>query len=493
MAWLHTWAGLIVGWLLFAIFVTGTTSYYRADISRWMRPELHLETTIDPGEAADRAVAALKLRAAGARQWYVRLPTKSDGSLGIQWRGNGGTRENVLLDPATGSPVQVRETLGGEFLYRFHYELHMPPLWGRWIVGIATAIMLVAMLSGIVIHRRIFKDFFTFRPRKGGQRAWLDAHNVMGVLALPYHLVIAYSGLVLLSLTLMPWGVVVAYQGDTAGFGRDMGITALSPRPSAGKSADLAPLHPMLEAATKRMGTAPEHLVIDKPGDAHATVTVLMEQPRGIAHRHPQIAFDGITGAVLAKTDLPRPAAQTYFTLSGLHEADFAGPGLRILYVLCGLAGATMIATGLVLWVRARLPAPGLQIPFGLRLVRGLNLGAIVGLPIGIAAYFLANRILPVDLPERSAWEVRAFFAAWLMSASIPAMLRHGLAWRITLGSAAILYLAIPVVDATRVGRTGTVFLAFDAVMLGIGLSFVLSAHLARTKHYGTYARSTTK
>jgi len=34
----------------------------------------------------------------------------------------------------------------------------------------------------------------------------------------------------------------------------------------------------------------------------------------------------------------------------GLHEGLFAGPLLRALYVLSGLLGAAMIATGLVLW-----------------------------------------------------------------------------------------------------------------------------------------------
>ena len=34
MAWLHTWSGLVVGWVLFAIFVTGTASYYRTEISQ---------------------------------------------------------------------------------------------------------------------------------------------------------------------------------------------------------------------------------------------------------------------------------------------------------------------------------------------------------------------------------------------------------------------------------------------------------------------------
>ncbi|WP_227649913.1 PepSY domain-containing protein, partial [Klebsiella pneumoniae] len=31
MAWLHAWSGLVVGWVLFAVFVTGTASYYKDD------------------------------------------------------------------------------------------------------------------------------------------------------------------------------------------------------------------------------------------------------------------------------------------------------------------------------------------------------------------------------------------------------------------------------------------------------------------------------
>ena len=40
MAALHTWTGLLFGWLLFAMFVTGTAAYFQEEISRWMRPEL---------------------------------------------------------------------------------------------------------------------------------------------------------------------------------------------------------------------------------------------------------------------------------------------------------------------------------------------------------------------------------------------------------------------------------------------------------------------
>ncbi len=40
MAWLHTWLGLLFGWLLYFMFVTGTAGYLDTEIDRWMRPEL---------------------------------------------------------------------------------------------------------------------------------------------------------------------------------------------------------------------------------------------------------------------------------------------------------------------------------------------------------------------------------------------------------------------------------------------------------------------
>ena len=38
MSWLHTWASLILGWLLYAIFLTGTLSFFQNEITVWMKP-----------------------------------------------------------------------------------------------------------------------------------------------------------------------------------------------------------------------------------------------------------------------------------------------------------------------------------------------------------------------------------------------------------------------------------------------------------------------
>lgn len=42
MAWLHTWAGVLTGILLFSIFFTGTLTVFDREITRWMQPALHV-------------------------------------------------------------------------------------------------------------------------------------------------------------------------------------------------------------------------------------------------------------------------------------------------------------------------------------------------------------------------------------------------------------------------------------------------------------------
>ena len=41
MDWLHTWFGLVLGWLAFALFLTGTIAVFWFEIQHWAQPELH--------------------------------------------------------------------------------------------------------------------------------------------------------------------------------------------------------------------------------------------------------------------------------------------------------------------------------------------------------------------------------------------------------------------------------------------------------------------
>ena len=476
MAWLHTWSGLVVGWVLFAIFVTGTASYYQPEISRWMRPEL-TETSADPAEAMTRAGAFLRKTMPDALGWSVRLPTAENPTQEVYWwQHPEGPYHKALLDPATGEPAEVRDTRGGAFLYRFHFELSLPPMVGRWIVSACAMILLIALISGIVTHRRIFVDFFTFRRDRTAQRGWLDAHNVAGVLALPFHLMIVYSGLVTLSSMLMPWGIKTSYGDAALQYYAEAGIMA-SGRVPEGRPGTPLPLGEILTRARAAAGEWPEVLMVSQPGDAGATVTAYFEEPPGLAHLHPQIAYAADTGVEIGRVGDAGWATRTGAVMVGLHEAHFAAAPLRLLFFLCGVLGAATVASGLILWTVARAPKGADPAGFGLRLVRILNLGTIAGLPVGLAAYFLANRLLPVGLDGRADWEVRCFFAAWILAAVASALYPRAKAWTAALAIAALAFLAIPVVDVVTIGQPR--FFGFDAAMALLGGILGLAARLA--------------
>lgn len=483
MAWAHGGAGLVAGWLLFAIFLTGTLSFYRQEIDAWMRPEWQAGPPVDRVVAADRAGARMTAIGQNASRWLIDLPDGRDRAAHLAvWRDSGRNPrfQREEFDPAADRPVAARQTYGGDFLYYFHFDLQIPSIWGRLAVGLAAVVMLALIVSGVIVHARIFKDFFTFRPQKGGQRAWLDAHNAVGVLALPFHLMITYTGLVTLMFLYLPWGVDLAYRGDRAAFYAEAALAQAPPRPT-GRAVPLVPLGPLVATAEARWGVPAGRIDVYRPGDAAAIVRIHAADTSGLAHRRHQIAFDGTTGTIVGVED-GRPAGITRAVMYGLHLGRFAGPVLRLLYVVGGLAGTVMIATGLVLWLVKRRPRRR-------RVVEGLNVGVMAGLVIAIAAFFWANRLIPADRPDRADLEALTFFATWALAAMHGACRPHLRAWAEQLGCAAFLGAGLPLLNAATSGRhlghsltDGDWMLAgFDLASLATGLLLGwLSLRLAR-------------
>ena len=176
MSDLHIWAGLLTGWFLYAMFLTGTVSYFKDELSQWMRPELpHQATVPDPALVARRIADELQATAPGSSQWGITLPDARNNVASAFWRVPGveGRRafQSATFDPATGHKATSRDTKGGEFFYRFHFQFHyMPVLWGRWLAGFCAMFMLVAIVSGVITHKKIFVDFFTFRWGRASAR-----------------------------------------------------------------------------------------------------------------------------------------------------------------------------------------------------------------------------------------------------------------------------------------------------------------------------------
>ena len=140
------------------------------------------------------------------------------------------------------------------------------------------------------------------------------------------------------------------------------------------------------------------------------------------------------------------------------------------------LTGAAMVGTGQVLWVVKRRK-PNAAPFFGLRLVERLNIGAIACLPTGMAAFLLANRLIPAGLPGRAELEVSAMFWVWFGLAVLSLLRPPRRAWIEALSLAAIAFAAAPLVNALTTDRgliaslaSGDwLFVSFDLAMLAIG------------------------
>ncbi len=497
MAWLHTWTGLVLGWVLYFMFLTGTAGYFDTEIDRWMQPELPVAShAADTARAAGVVLAYLEDAAPTAKRWIVNVALdRNDPYPRAFWQGaqeaDGPPSGNVRLDLATGAPVHARDTGGGQLLYRMHWRLHyLPELAAEWAVGVATMFMLVALVTGIVVHKKIFADFFTFRPAKG-PRSWLDAHNAASVISLPFQLMITYSGLIFMMFTYLPLVVAAHYgpgpDGRKAFFDEVFEPPALAA--PAGVAAPLAPLGPMIAEAEARWGAGKVRVLdIRHPGDANARVIVGGHISGGPLRAADRLVFDGASGALLAEQPALHSTAKSARDLFlGLHEGLFAGPAVRALYALSGLLGAAMIATGLVLWAvkrRQRAEKAGSAPHFGLRLVERLNIGTVVGLPVAIAAYFWANRLLPVGMAERAAWEAHVLFIAWALTLAHAGLRPTGRAWVEQAWLAAVAFGLLPLVNALTTGRHlaqslpagDWVFAGFDLAMLGFGAAFALTA-----------------
>lgn len=515
MAWLHTWVGLVVGWILFFVFVTGTAGYVDDEITRWMEPERPLPAQIMPEQTStmlDLALTQLAAHAPESKAWSITLPhqalnPRATQGLSIGWEempqpGQRGRRGGETLDPATGQiqpEIEPRATAGGTGLYRMHYALHyMPYPVAIWLVGICTMLMLLAVITGVVTHKKIFTDFFTFRPGKG-QRSWLDAHNIVSVMSLPFFLMITYTGLIFFMSIYMPSGREVMYGTGEAGRQAYFQDIRNQKRDFLPVSLPQASLATMVQNAEQQWGkNSIASVQITHPQDSQPYVELRRTGVTGVYWtRAETLRFNAQDGSAMEQEDTSNLAGDTQRVLLALHEGVFAEWWLRWLYFISGLLGCAVIGTGLVLWTvkrrtqlqkrtakTASLSTSERFDAAGLRLVEILNVATLAGLPLGLAAYFWANRLLPVTMADRAAWEFHALFLVWAWSFLFATWRPLKRAWLELLWLTAAAYALIPVLNVLTTDRHLGITLpygdwglaGFDLTMFGLAATFAYIA-----------------
>lgn len=527
MGWVHTWLGLVLGFVLMICFFFGTLSVFDREIDRWAIPDTRFEPQPMPSfdkvlkpvyeklqpDAADmkaterRVIGSLPAAETLELESLFAYTTHRDpvlligGDFAIPNQPVDPTDDHqhvhgrATMNPATGEMLNDDALkIGSDWFYPMHFSLHLN--WmslGYWVVGLAALVMLVGLVSGVIIHRKIFSELFTFRPWRNLFRSSLDLHNMTGVVALPFHFFFAFTALVIFAsnvylpvthTTLKP----LHEQHDK----REAMRTGL-PHEPAGVAAPLASVDAMVAEAKRRwaerdMAGEVGFLSIEHLGDENGYVSIYRAGSDRVALVGEGIHFKASTGEVL-REDPPRSVVSSIDEfLTGLHLQHFEHWFLRWLYVFGGLLGATCIATGFVLFVEKRKTSHARNGSQGSRVVDAMAVTTVTGMLIAAIGMLVANRVLPTDLAGKGEWEQTAFWSLWGLAllhavwrSSPVAKARRNPAWREQLLLIGFLSLSAVVLNWITTGDhlIKTIFTDTYWAVAGVDLSLIATAVVA--------------
>lgn len=441
MGWLHTWFGIALSAVLFAVFWTGTLTVFDQEIDQWMKPELRIPVAQDVSldEIALPRLAEVDLQE-GSLVW-VGPPRERTPFVQLFYDDIDGVSHEELLDPYTGEVLDLTDSdAGSEFFFHFHYMLHIPGILGYYIVGLAAVGMMALVVSGIFIHRKIFQEFFTFRPRKKLRRSVLDFHNLTAVVALPFHFIIPFSGFLILVATYFPWSMAVPFDGNGRQMDNELAAYEKPKIDAAGVPGEAITTLDGYMARAEEIWRSEEGegtsdadwIAIFNVNDANSYVVVeRFHANRRVTIGPDQIVFDPRSDEIIDRFD-PQPIHSVNNWIEGLHWIQFDHWPLRWLYFFAGLSGCAMIGSGLAFWIQARIRKEQYD-PASVRIVRAISVGSITGIIAASAAFLLANRLLPkvITFTEtpRHDLEIWVFFAVWAAS-FFHAVIRGKSAWK---------------------------------------------------------------
>ncbi len=435
----HTWTGILSGLALFIAFYAGALTVFKEPLLRWATPPSAILQPV-PLDAVQPLIAqtlatqpdalrgvTLKVengQAIPRLEWKVRDPRADD-------HDDRDTHFYAATLAADGS-VQVREEHPSqlvEFIDVLHRVVGLPadidPY--RWVMGVVAALYFVALVSGvIVLLPSLVKDFFALRVGKNLKRMWLDAHNVVGIVSLPFHIVMALSA------------VVFAYHDQIYAVQDRMihqGQWAQPPRRPPGQARQCARPQSCGHAPAfatgadrpaNRAGLQPNSLQYTQVTGPRPMVRVWGKDPQAVSPRAVGgfAALDPYSGKLLSTDYLSGQQSTPNLFISSffaLHMASFGGTAVSWLYFLLGLAGAWLFYGGNLLWVEARRKAQrkGGARPTQRRdtaIMAAATVGVCLGCVAGLSLTLAAAKWLPGRVGDLAAWHVGIYYSVFLAS-----------------------------------------------------------------------------
>lgn len=369
LARLHRYAGLTMAAFLFLAGLTGSIIAFNKDIDRALNPSLMTTASQGAVLSPDALVRHARQALPGAQVLIVPV-TVGPGEtamLRLMPRDGRSSFDEAYLDPVTGKFLGVRSwgqcCFAPErvmpFLYKFHYSLALPGMWGLWLMGgIAILWTLDCFTSFLrtlppVFSWKQWKKAWRFKRGASGYRFTVDLHRVGGLWLWALLFVLAVSSVALTLPQQIFHPLVSVFSPLKPGFG------------------ELMVQHPVRAGQTLIGFDRARDLARGYFAQQHRAVTLhqIMQYGGTYGALYTKAGRDGESGlgySVLyldaydgrvASDDRPEAGSNgdRFIALQyPLHSGRIAGLAGRIVISLMGIVVAMLSVTGVLIWLKKR-------------------------------------------------------------------------------------------------------------------------------------------
>ncbi len=377
---IHGWSGILLGVLLYAVICTGVAAVFAEEINEWASPlsHTHSEVRFQPG--MDTALRELAKEVDPQFYEEVAIFSGAGGRLNMRFHKHdidpsGKPSERGVefeLDPSTWQTLARREGWAeqieakthasgvADFLVNLHVRLHIPDPYGLFVTGVLGLAMMIAAVTGILVHRHLLAELFTLRLSRDALLRRRDLHVVAGTWNLPFAIILAFTGsfFSFASSVAIPAIAMVQFGGDQEKLIETLYST---PRPENATPATLANVEAMVADTRTRNRSEPNFISIQNYGRADAAVTLYSDLPSDTLVYNSYF-YDGPSGQLLRENPplglVPSMGASLVGVMYPLHFGSFAGATSKAVWVALGAAAAYVSLTGMLLWTRRREAEP---------------------------------------------------------------------------------------------------------------------------------------
>lgn len=349
---IHSWLGLINGFFLILLGLSGSALVFKEDIDNWANeklltvqqrgkklpldffykdisrryPNLDGIAWMNPDDAPNKAYNF---------RLYLNDARITSYDLGL-----------ITYDPFTGKILREGELddlspSAIEWVYQFHFSLQLG-VPGAAYTALLGLCMILSILTGTIIYKKSIKKVLTFQVKIKGKN-WRtissDLHRVVGVWSLFFNIIIAFTGF---------WLNLFAF--DVRDWQKEITPTPLNTLASY----SLDSLY--LQALAQMPDLMPQYVYLPTQPEKKFTVRGAVKGEAAIWDGNNSIDFDAQTGKLVRITRI----ANEHFwdkveaSFYALHIGSYGGLAIKILYTTIGLTPGLLSVTGFLLWWRRK-------------------------------------------------------------------------------------------------------------------------------------------